>query len=167
MAGKNSESATFRGGQFLTFLLEKEMFGVPIETVREVMDYQSVTKIPGAEEIFNGVINLRGAVVPVADIRVKFGMARTVLRKGTCIIVVRVKASGEDDRTTVGVMADQVMEVAEIASADIQEAPEIGTGVPSSYLRGIGKRDEHFIMLLDVNTIIGRELQSLANHTAE
>jgi len=166
MAGENSESTTFQGGQFLTFRLEKEMFGVPIGTVREVLDYQPVTKIPGAEKIFTGVINLRGGVVPVADIRVKFGMAKTVLTKGTCIIVVRVQGS-DDDRTTVGMLADQVMEVADIASTDIQEAPEMGTGVPASFLRGIGRRDEHFIMLLDVDTIIGRELQSLVNHPAE
>ncbi len=159
MSEDKVETTIFQGGQYLTFRLEQEMYGVPIGTVREVLDYQPVTKLPGSNKIFDGVINLRGNVVPVADIRIKFGMAKAVLSKGSCIIVMRIKASEEDGKTTVGVLADQVMEVADVALSDMQHPPEMGTGVPAQYLRGIGKRAENFFMVLDIDAIIGDDMQ--------
>ncbi len=154
------ESTGYAGGQFLTFRLEKELFGVPIDTVLEVLDYLPETKIPGSKKILKGVINLRGAVVPVADIRIKFGMTATVQSKNTCIIVVKVQASAEMEQTTLGVLADQVMEVADIASSNIQQPPEMGTGIPAEFLRGIGKIGEEFFMMLDVNAIIREDMQA-------
>jgi purine-binding chemotaxis protein CheW len=154
MDNRTNESTVYEGGQFLTFRLEQEMYGVPIRTVLEVLDYLPVTKLPGSKNILKGVINLRGAVVPVADIRIKFGMSPTVQTKNTCIIVVNVFASGKGGQTTVGVLADQVMEVADIASSDIQQPPDMGTGIPAHYLHGIGKLGENFFMMLDVDAII-------------
>ncbi len=160
MEDATNESTIFDGGQFLTFRLEQELYGVPIHTVLEVLDYVPVTKLPGSKNILKGVINLRGAVIPVADIRIKFGMAATVQSNNTCIIVVNVNASTEAGQTTVGVLADQVMEVADIAASDMQKPPEMGTGIPAHYLRGIGKLGGKFFMVLDVDSIISDDVES-------
>jgi len=166
MEDATNESTIFDGGQFLTFRLEQELYGVPIHTVLEVLDYVPVTKLPGSKNILKGVINLRGAVIPVADIRIKFGMAATVQSNNTCIIVVNVNASTEAGQTTVGVLADQVMEVADIAAADMQKPPEMGTGIPAHYLRGIGKLGDKFFMVLDVDAIIRDDLDTFTTTLA-
>lgn len=155
MVEEKNISGSFKGGQFLTFRLEQEVFGVPIDSVREVLDIVNVTRVPGVVEFLKGVINLRGAVVPVADIRIKFGMEATVKTESTCIIVVEVNVVTDEGKILVGVMADQVMEVAEISHSDMQLHPEMGTGVPSRYLHGLGKLGDIFFMVLDVDAIIG------------
>jgi len=160
MGEDTGSPAIYDGGQFLTFRLEEELFGVPIHTVLEVLDFVPATKIPGSRSILRGVINLRGAVVPVADIRIRFGMAATARTESTCIIVVNVNLSAETGQTTVGVLADQVLEVTEMAASDIQQAPEMGTGIPSRFLRGIGKLGEDFFMMLDVDRIICTDIES-------
>lgn len=154
MTEETNESTIYDGGQFLTFRLEQEMYGVPINTVLEVLDYLPVTKLPGSELMQKGVINLRGAVIPVADIRIKFGMSPTVQNHNTCIIVVNINDSEKTGKTTVGILADQVMEVAEIAPSDMQKPPDMGTGIPSHYLRGVGKIGEKYFMVLDIDAII-------------
>lgn len=161
MVNDTNEIVTYEGGLFLTFRLDQEIFGVPIETVREVLDYVPVTRVPGAVDFLKGVVNLRGAVVPVADIRIKFNMKATVQTEKTCIIVVEVEASAEDGKISVGVLADQVMAVAEVSSSDIQVHPGMGTGVPSRYLRGLGQLGEDFFMMLDVNSIIHEDDDAL------
>lgn len=162
MGKQTDDSGINKGGQFLTFRLADEIFGVPIEMVREVLDYVPVARVPGTVGFLKGVINLRGAVVPVADIRIRFGMEATVNTENTCIIVVEVEASDEDDAISVGVLADQVLEVADIATADIQSHPEMGTGVPPRYLHGLGKVGEKFFMILDVDGVIRDDVESLA-----
>ncbi len=162
MADDKNESTKFAGGQFLTFRLEQEIFGVAIETVREVLDYVPVTRVPGAVNFLKGVINLRGAVVPVADIRIKFGMSATVQTENSCIIVVEVDVVDDEGKILVGVLADQVMEVAEISASDMQMHPEMGTGIPPRYLHGLGKLDDNFFMALDVDAIISDGVEELA-----
>ncbi len=159
MVEEKIESGSYEGGQFLTFRLEKEIFGVPIATVHEVLDYVPVTRVPGSVKFLKGVINLRGAVVPVADVRIKFGMVATEQTENTCIIVVEVDVSVEEGKISVGVLADQVMEVAEIAKTNMQGHPDMGTGIPSGYLRGLGKLDDKFFMVLDVDAIIRDDLE--------
>lgn len=159
MGEEINQANIYEGGQFLTFRLEQELFGVPIHTVLEVLDYVPTTKIPGSKSILKGVINLRGAVVPVADIRVKFGMSATVQSPNTCIIVVNVDTLTKVGQTTVGILADQVMEVTDLASSNIQQPPEMGTGIPAHFLRGIGKLGEDFFMMLDVDAIISADMQ--------
>jgi purine-binding chemotaxis protein CheW len=156
-------AGTNKVGQFLTFRLVDEIFGVPIELVREVLDYVPVARVPGAVSFLKGVINLRGAVVPVADIRVRFGMEARGNTENTCIIVVEVEASGENEAISVGVLADQVLEVAEIAPSDIQMHPNMGTGIPSRYLRGLGKVGEEFFMVLDVGGVIRDEVKGFSH----
>ncbi len=162
MVDKKNESGSYDGGQFLTFRLEQEIFGVPIDTVREVLDYVPVTRVPGSVDFLNGVINLRGAVVPVADIRIKFGMTATTQMEGTCIIVVEVDAAAEEGKIAIGVLADQVMEVADISQSDMHMHPEMGTGIDPQYLCGLGKQGEKFFMVLDVNAIISNDIEELA-----
>lgn len=159
MVTQRGESGENRGGQFLTFRLADEIFGVPIEMVHEVLDYVPIARVPGAVQFLQGVINLRGAVVPVADVRILFGMEATANTENTCIIAVEVEVSGEDEAISVGVLADQVLEVADIANADMQAQPEMGTGVPSRYLRGLGKVGEKFFMILDVEKIIRDDVE--------
>jgi purine-binding chemotaxis protein CheW len=157
MENEAGNRAVFRGDQFLTFRLDHEIFGVPIDIVREVLDVVPVTRVPGAVKFLKGVINLRGAVVPVADIRIKFGMSATVLTENSCIIVVEVEVATEEGKIVVGLMADQVMEVAELSSRDLQPHPEMGTGISARFLHGLGKLGDNFFMILDVDAIISDE----------
>lgn len=163
MVKQTEDEGANKGGQFLTFRLMDEIFGVPIELVREVLDYVPVARVPGAASFLKGVINLRGAVVPVADIRVRFGMESTVNTENTCIIVVEVEASGENEALSVGVLADQVLEVAEVASSDMQMHPNMGTGIPPRYLRGLGKLGEKFFMVLNVGKVIRDEVDEFSH----
>ncbi len=152
----------FSSDQFLNFRLENEIFGVPIDTVREVLDVVPVTRVPGAAGFLKGVINLRGAVVPVADVRIKFGMSATILTENSCIIVVEVNISAEDGKITVGLLADQVMEVAELSGDDLKAHPEMGTGISPQFLHGLGKIGDKFFMVLNVDAIISDEQEELA-----
>lgn len=159
MVKQTEDSDNNKGGQFLTFRLADEIFGVPIEIVHEVLDYVPVARVPGAVSFLKGVINLRGAVISVADIRIRFGMEDTVNTENTCIIVVEIESSGESEVISVGILADQVLEVAEIRSSDMQMHPEMGTGIPPRYLHGLGKLGEDFFMVLDVGGIIRDEVE--------
>lgn len=163
MVKQTDATGAVKEGQFLTFRLADEIFGVPIEMVHEVLDYVPVARVPGAVSFLKGVVNLRGAVVPVADIRIRFGMEATVNTENTCIIVVEVETLDEDELIPVGVLADQVLEVADIAKDDIQPRPEMGTGVPPKYLRGLGKVGEKFFMILDVEKVIRDDMEGSAS----
>lgn len=143
--------------QFLTFRIEEEVFGVPIETVREVVDYEPVTRVPGAAEFLSGIINLRGAVVAVADIRNKCGLPPITETENTCIIVLRFETTSEEE-VTVGIIADEVLGVMEVSSSNLREHPDLGTGIPSEYLCGLGKIDDQFFLLLDVAKVIESSL---------
>ncbi len=121
-----------------------------------------VTRVPGAVKFLNGVINLRGAVVPVADIRIKFGMSATAQMEDSCIKVVEVDATAAEGEIVVGVLADQVLEVANVSQSDMHMHPEMGTGIPPQYLRGLGKLGDKFFMVLDVDAIISEDVEELS-----
>ena len=164
MSNEKNETDSYEGGQFLTFRLEEEIFGVPIEIVQEVLDYVPVTRVPGAVTFLKGVVNLRGAVVPVADIRIKFGMPATVLTENSCIIVVEIAVTSEEGKIIVGLLADQVLEVAQLSRSDIQVHPDMGTGISPRFLRGLGRLDEAFLMMLDVDSVINDDdIESIAH----
>ncbi|ABQ27158.1 chemotaxis protein CheW [Geotalea uraniireducens] len=137
--------------QYLTFTLDAEVFALDIGKVREVLDFSSVTKVPQMPEFMRGVINLRGNVVPVVDMRLKFGMAVTEKTVNTCIIIVEVAIDGEI--TILGAMADSVQEVLDLEPEQIEPAPRIGTKLNTDFILGMGKRDERFIMILDVDKV--------------
>lgn len=152
--------------QYLTFTLGEEVFALEIASVREVLEYTSITKVPRTPEYIRGVINLRGRAVPVVDVRLKFGMPATERTVNTCIIIVEVELEGES--TVLGALSDSVKEVMDIEPENIEPAPRIGTSIKADFIRGIGKHGENFIILLDIDKVFSEEeLLQLAGAGAE
>jgi purine-binding chemotaxis protein CheW len=141
--------------QYLTFKLDEEIFALDISKVKEVLDYTEITKIPQTPEFMKGVINLRGGVVPVVDMRLKFGMSETAKTVNTCIIIVEVTIVGET--TVLGALVDSVQEVLDLEPGQIEPAPRIGTRLQTEFIRGMGKRDNRFIMILDIDKVFSAD----------
>jgi len=149
--------------QYLTFKLGNEVFGIDVAKVREVLDLTSITQIPRTPEFMSGVINLRGSVVPVVDLRLCFQMSKTERTKNTCIIVVEVLLEGE--AVVIGALADSVEEVIDLEPDQIQPAPRIGTQIRTDFIKGMGKRDSLFIMILDIDRVFSAEELSAVRNT--
>ena len=139
--------------QYLTFLLSEEIFAVDVAKVREILEWTSITKVPQTPDYMCGVINLRGSVVPVIDLRLKFNMAATEKTVNTCIIVVEVEQDGET--IVLGALADSVQEVFELEPTQIEPPPRIGTNMNTDFILGMGKQNDSFIMILDVDRVFG------------
>ncbi len=137
--------------QYLTFKLDDEVFALDITKVREVLDFTTITKVPRAPEFMRGVINLRGNVVPVVDLRLKFGMTKTQKTVNTCVIIVEINVDNET--AILGALADSVKEVMDIEPDHIEPAPKIGTGLNIEFIKGMGKRDKTFIIILDIDKV--------------
>ena len=150
-------------GQYLTYKLADEVFALDIAKVREVLDYTTVTKVPQTPEFMCGVINLRGSVVPVIDMRLKFGMSKTEQTVNTCIIITEVTLDGEN--VILGALADSVQEVLDLGPEQIEPAPRIGTRLNTDFIKGMGKHDEQFIIILDVDKVFSAEELALAQGT--
>ena len=152
--------------QYLTFELVNETFAVNIGMVREVLDFTDITKVPRTPDFMCGVINLRGSVVAVVDFGFNLGIGKTAHRSSTCIIILEVEL--ESEMITVGVLADAVREVIEIASASIQETPEYGTKLNTDFMKGVGKKGKASVMLLDVPKVLSANveiMESTANRS--
>ncbi len=149
--------------QCLTFKLEEEIFALDISKVREVLDFTAITKVPRTPEFMRGVINLRGSVVPVIDMRLKFGMTKTEQTVNTCIIIVEIHLDGET--TVLGALADAVQEVIELGAGQIEPAPKIGTRLRTEFIRGMGKRDDRFIIILDIDRVLSADELALVQET--
>src|SRR5579884_2516046 len=141
--------------QYLTFKLGDEVFATDVAKVREVLDLTTITKIPRTPDFMSGVINLRGNVVPVVDLRLCFEMSKTEKTVNTCIVVVEVILEGE--ATVIGALADSVEEVIDLEPEQIQPAPKIGTQIRTDFIQGMGKRDAQFIMILDIDRVFSAE----------
>ncbi len=141
--------------QFLTFTLDGEQYAIGVAKVREVLEHTKITKLPKTAQYMKGIINLRGMGVPVIDLRLKFGMQETPLTKDTSIIVMEVE--GLEGSVVVGALADAVHEVVEIEAGSIEPAPKFGTRLAADFIRGVGKRDEAFIIILDIDRIFNTE----------
>jgi purine-binding chemotaxis protein CheW len=141
--------------QFLTFKLGDEVFALDITKVREVLDFTTVTKVPRTPEFMRGVINLRGSVVPVVDLRLKFGMTRTENSVNTCIIITEVTV--DNDTTILGALADSVQEVLDLEPGSIAPAPRIGTKLRTEFITGMGRRDDRFIIILDIDKVFSSD----------
>ncbi|MSM41646.1 MAG: chemotaxis protein CheW [Geobacter sp.] len=137
--------------QYLTFKLDDETFAVDVAKVREILDFSTVTKVPQTPDFMRGVINLRGSVVPVVDMRLKFGMSETEKTVDTCIIVLEITLDNET--AVVGALADSVQEVLELEPENIEPAPRIGTKLNTDFLVGMGKQNETFIMILNIDKV--------------
>ncbi len=146
--------------QYLTFELADEVFALDVAKVREILELTTITKVPQTPEFMTGVINLRGSVVPVVDMKLKFGMSMTVQTVNTCIIVVEVNLEGST--IVLGALADSVREVVEMEPESIEPAPRIGTKLDTDFIKGMGKIDDHFVMILDIDKIFSSaELSNL------
>jgi purine-binding chemotaxis protein CheW len=137
--------------QYLTFKLAEEVFAVEVARVREILDHTSITKVPRTPDFMRGVINLRGSVVPVIDLRLKFGMSKTEQSVDTCIIVLEIAL--EEEITILGALADSVQEVIELEPDQIEPAPRIGGRIRTDFIKGMGKRENAFIMILDIDKV--------------
>lgn len=155
-------NAIARAGKYLTFQLGTEVFGLEILKVQEILGILPVTRVPRTPDFVRGVINLRGKVIPVLDLRSKFGLPRQEDGKRTCIIVAQI----ESDRGTVimGVIVDEVSEVLNIQAEQIESSPNFGEGVHTDFILGMGKVGQKVVMLLDVDKVLSaRELKNLEN----
>jgi len=147
--------------QYLTFKLDQELFAVEIGKVREVLELSTLTKVPRTPEFMRGVINLRGNVVPVVDVRLKLGLGMTDKTVDTCVVISEVAVDGES--TVLGALVDSVQEVIDLDANHLAPPPHLGSRVDSSVIRGMGKRDDQFIMILDLDRVFtAQELRASA-----
>lgn len=151
-AGKSLSAPIAEPAQYLTFMLGGEVFALGILQVKEIIEYRGLTEVPMMPACVRGVINLRGAVVPVIDPLARFGRPSSAVTKRSCIVIVETEAAGE--RQVVGVVVDAVNEVLEIAPADIEPAPAFGARIRSDFIRGMGKVKERFVILLDADQVL-------------
>ncbi len=138
--------------QYLTFTLAEEMFAIGILSIREIIEYGQLTEVPMAPPSIRGVINLRGAVVPVVDLAVRFGRGRREDTKRTCIVIIEI-GSGMG-RQDIGIVVDAVSEVLEIPASEIEPPPQFGANIRMDFISGMGKVNGNFVVLLDVNKVL-------------
>lgn len=147
--------------QYLTFQLGGEMYAVGILNVREIIEYGQLTEIPMMPAFIRGVINLRGAVVPVIDLAVRFGSHGTEIGRRTCIVIIEMQVG--DARQELGIIVDAVSEVIEISPAEIEPAPSFGARIRADFIAGMGKIDGKFVIILDIARVLSvDEMASLA-----
>lgn len=158
-----TESAKSR--QYVTFGLGEELFGVEVTRAREILDLAPVTRVPQTPDYLLGVINLRGQVVPVVDLRVKLGLPRLAATRDSCIIVMEVQVEGE--LLIVGGLADSVREVLELRDDQIEPPPRLGIKLRTDFIAGMGKLDEQFLILLDIDRVFSTEETSLLQAVGE
>ena len=151
--------------QYLTFKLADETFTVDVAKVREILDYTPATKVPGTPEFMRGVINVRGNVVPVVDMRLKFGLSATEKTVDTCIVVMEIRV--EEDTTVLGAMVDSVQEVFELEASQIEPPPRIGTRWRTEFIKGIGKRNDELIIILDIDKVFSTEELGIIQESTE
>ena len=147
--------AETREGKYLTFHLDKEGYGIGIRKIKEIIGMMTITPVPRTPECVKGVINLRGKVIPVIDLRLKFGMAELGYTDRTCIIVVEVE--GDSGTLLVGILVDSVSEVLNIKGGYIEDSPAFGTGVSTDYISGMAKTEGGVKILLDIDRVLHRE----------
>ena len=143
--------------QYLTFTLGGEMFSIGILCIKEIIWYANLTEVPMMPACIRGVINLRGAVVPVMDLSSRFGKPPTPVTKSTCIIIIEVETQNEGESQSMGVVVDAVQAVLEIPSSEIEPPPTFGAKIRSDFIEGIGKVNGKFVILLNVNRVLSNE----------
>ena len=141
-----------KAGKYLTFALGKEEYGIAILKVREIIGYMTITAVPRMPDYVRGVINLRGQVIPVVDLRSRFGMETKEITEQTCIIVVDIHHEGRSFNA--GLIVDRVQEVLDIEQNNIDDAPQFGTDVNTDFILGIGKAGSDIKILLDINQVL-------------
>lgn len=143
--------------QYLTFMLGGEMFSISILCIKEIIWYANLTEVPMMPACIRGVINLRGAVVPVMDLSNRFGKPSTPVIKSTCIVIVEVPTAVEGEHQNMGVVVDSVQAVLEIPTSEIEPAPSFGAKIRPDFIEGIAKVNGKFVILLNVNRVLSTE----------
>ncbi|MDC7241763.1 MAG: chemotaxis protein CheW [Spirochaetales bacterium] len=138
--------------QYLTFTINNESYALNVSNVKEVQEFTSLTKVPRMPDFMRGIINLRGSVVPVIDLKMKFGLGATEKDIDTSIIVTEVTIEGE--QVTMGLLTDSVKEVIELSEADIEPTPYIGTKIDTAFIKGMGKKGDDFLIVLDIDKVL-------------
>ncbi len=141
--------------QYLTFMLGNEVFAIGILSIKEIIEYGHLTAVPLMPEHIRGVINLRGAVVPVIDLSARFGRDPTQATRRTCIVIIEVMSG--DERQDIGVVVDAVNEVVEIPASRIEPAPAFGARIRTDFIQGMGKINERFVIILSVDHVLSVE----------
>jgi purine-binding chemotaxis protein CheW len=163
---QRSSAAMDKEGKYLTFALGNEEYGLEILKVREIIGFMDITAVPQMPPYIKGVINLRGQVIPVIDLRAKFSMASAEVTEETCIIVVEITQQSRKFNT--GIVVDHVSEVLDIAGDDIEEAPQFGTDVNTDFILGMGKVSDRVKILLDIDKVLAAiDVQTLNTIAAE
>lgn len=158
----SSRAAAETPHQYLTFSLGGEMYAVGILNVKEIIEYGTLTEIPMVPAFIRGVINLRGAVVPVVDLSARFGRAASVVSRRSCIVILELRSA--DTRQDIGIMVDAVSEVIEIAPSDIEPPPAFGAEIRTDFIDGMGKVAGRFVILLNIDQVLSvEEMANLSN----
>jgi purine-binding chemotaxis protein CheW len=151
--------------QYLAFKLGDEVFAFDISKVREVLEFNSLTKVPQTPEMMKGVINLRGSVVPVVDMRIKFDMGATEKTVNTVIIIIEIDL--DDESTMIGALVDSVNEVMDLDNEHIEPPPSIGAQLNTDFIRGMGKHNNEFIIILDIEKIFSSDELAFVQQVSE
>ncbi|MBF0476956.1 MAG: chemotaxis protein CheW [Deltaproteobacteria bacterium] len=151
--------------QYLTFTLDEEDFALEISKVKEILDFTTITKVPRMPEFFRGVLNLRGNVVPVIDLRLKLGMKAIERTVDTCIVIIEISIDGE--LTLMGALADSVKEVIDLDPGQISPPPTLGTRLDTRFLKGMGKCGEKFLIILDIDMVLSSDELALVKNSAD
>lgn len=141
-----------KGGKYLTFNLDDNVYGIPILKVSEIIGIVPITPVPRTPSFIKGVINLRGKIIPVMDLRLKFDMPERAYDENTCIIIINLEVKGA--KKQIGVVVDIVSEVCSIAASDIEDTPSYGTDCDEDFISGVGKIKDKVAMLLDIENVI-------------
>jgi purine-binding chemotaxis protein CheW len=156
------KAMTDREGKYLTFTLAEEEYGIGILKIKEIIGMMPVTSVPKTPEFVKGVINLRGKVIPVLDLRLRFGIAEIDYTERTCIIVVEVE--GQTGRVEIGIVVDSVSEVLNIKGSEIEDTPAFGTKLDTAFILGMAKMEGGIKILLDIDRVLAtREVEALQN----
>lgn len=153
--------AKAEAGQYLTFVLGGEVYALGILNIKEIIDYGNLTDVPMMPAFVKGVINLRGSVVPVVDLQVRFGKGATQIAKRTGIVIVETAAGEGEEQQDIGIIVDAVNEVIDIAQSEIEPPPTFGTGIRPDFINGMAKRDGKFVILLNVDKVLS--IEEMAN----
>jgi purine-binding chemotaxis protein CheW len=151
--------------QYLTFVLGQEMFAISILSIKEILEYGTMTKVPMMPSFVRGVINLRGAVVPVIDLSARFGRQKSEVTRRSCIVI--IETDGEAAKQDIGLMVDSVSEVLEIATSDIEPAPSFGANIRSDFISGMAKVSGNFVITLDVDNVLSVDEMALLAEVRE
>lgn len=152
---QKTQNRTEREGKYLTFSLADEEYGIGILKIKEIIGMMPITTVPQTPDFVKGVINLRGKVIPVIDLRLRFGMNSIDYTERTCIIVVEIM--GENTTVQIGIVVDSVSEVLNVKSEDVEDTPAFGTKLDTEYILGMAKMEGNVKILLDINRVLNAD----------